>query len=99
MPQLLLCTVLLLAQTAPRPQAETQQSTATAVQVTGAINKLADLNYPVRSEAARTIRRAAAAVAVPALTQAVTSHNDSYVRFRALVLLSGFNDPGTRDVI
>src|SRR6187200_2920689 len=95
----LFCVVLLLGQTAPRPQAETQQSTATPAQVVAAIDKLADLNYPVRTDAARSVRRAAAAVAVPALTQAVASHKDSYVRFRALVLLSGFNDPGTRDVM
>jgi HEAT repeat protein len=38
-------------------------------------------------------------VAVPALLQAVKSHADGYVRFRALVLLSGFNDPRTRDVM
>jgi HEAT repeat protein len=36
---------------------------------------------------------------VPALTRAVTSHTDEYVRFRALVVLSGFNDPRTRDLM
>jgi HEAT repeat protein len=95
----LFCALLLVGQTAPRPQAEAQQSTATAAQVNAAIDKLGDLNYPVRTDAARTVRRASAAVAVPALTQAVAGHKDSYVRFRALVLLSGFNDPGTRDVM
>ena len=99
MPHLILCAVLLLAQAAARPQAETQQSTATAAQVTAAIDKLADFEYQVRSAAGRTIRRASAAVAVPALTQAVAGHKDGYVRFRALVLLSGFNDPRTRDVM
>jgi HEAT repeat protein len=29
----------------------------------------------------------------------VTSHTDEYVRFRALVVLSGFNDPRTRDLM
>jgi HEAT repeat protein len=49
--------------------------------------------------AARTTRRADPAIAVPALLKAVESHPDSFVRFRALVLLSGFNDPRARDVM
>jgi HEAT repeat protein len=49
--------------------------------------------------AGRTVRRAAPALAVPALRQAARQHADGYVRFRALVLLSGFNDPGTRAVM
>ncbi|MBA3298430.1 MAG: hypothetical protein H0U19_16010, partial [Acidobacteria bacterium] len=58
----------------------------TAEQVKAAIEKLATVEFPVRTEASRTVRRAAAAIAVPALTEAVTSHKDGYVRFRALVL-------------
>ena len=50
-------------------------------------------------EPARTVRRAAPPIAVPALLEAVAAHTDGYVRFRALVLLSGFNDPRTRDVM
>ena len=38
-------------------------------------------------------------MAVPALLDAVAGHTDGYVRFRALVLLSGFNDSRTRDVM
>ena len=45
------------------------------------------------------MRRAPAAQAVPALMEAASSHPDGYVRFRALVLLSGFNDPRARDVM
>ena len=70
-----------------------------APQVKAAIDKLGVLEFPVRMEAARTVRRAAASVAAPLLTEAAASHKDGYVRFRALVLLSGFNDPGTRDVM
>ena len=70
-----------------------------APQVKAAIDKLGVLEFPVRMEAARTVRRASAAVATPLLTEAAASHKDGYVRFRALVLLSGFNDPGTRDVM
>jgi HEAT repeat protein len=33
------------------------------------------------------------------LMQAASTHADGYVRFRALVLLSGFNDPRARDVM
>jgi HEAT repeat protein len=36
---------------------------------------------------------------VPALVEAVAGHADGYVRFKSLVLLSGFNDPRTRDVM
>ena len=31
--------------------------------------------------------------------EAAAGHADGYVRFRALVLLSGFNDPRARDVM
>jgi HEAT repeat protein len=71
----------------------------TLVQVKAAIDKLGDLNFPTRMTAGRTVRRAPANIAVPALLEAVSGHKDGYVRFRALVLLSGFNDPRTRDVM
>ena len=76
-----------------------QAPEVTAAQVSAAIDKLGTLEFPVRTEAARTVRRAAPATAVPALTDAALKHKDGYVRFRALVLLSGFNDPGTRDIM
>jgi HEAT repeat protein len=72
---------------------------ATPEQVRAAIDTLGSVDFPVRSGSARTVRRADAAVAVPALLQAVRQHADQYVRFRALVLLSGFNDPRTREVM
>lgn len=70
-----------------------------ADQVRAAIGQLGTLEFQVRNTAASTIRRAPAEVAVPALLQAARNHADGYVRFRALVLLSGFNDPRTRDVM
>jgi HEAT repeat protein len=57
------------------------------------------VDYPVRTAAARTLRRAPVATVVPALLDAVAGHADGYVRFRSLILLSGFNDPRTRDVM
>jgi hypothetical protein len=64
-----------------------------------AIDKLGDLDYDTRTNASRTIRRTAGAQAVPALLQAVAEHRDGYVRYRSLVLLTGFNDPRTNDAI
>ena len=65
----------------------------------GAIDRLGDLDYVKRTEAGRLIRRTAPAQAVPALLKAVGEHRDGYVRYRALVLLTGFNDPRTHDVM
>lgn len=100
------------AQTAPPPSAPAQAPASpkpapradpsgpvTAEQVAAAIDSLGNIDFPVRSSAARTVRRAEPAVAVPALLTAVKQHKDQYVRFRALVVLSGFNDPRTRDVM
>ncbi len=63
-----------------------------------AIDSLGKLEYRTRVEASATVRRAPAATVVPMLVEAVRKHADGYVRFRALVLLSGFNDPKTRPV-
>jgi HEAT repeat protein len=71
----------------------------TADQVRAAIATLGVFEFPKRMAAARTVRRAAPAIAVPALHRAVASHEDPYVRFRALVILSGFKDTRTRDVM
>jgi hypothetical protein len=59
--------------------------------LTAAIDTLGSLDFPVRTQASRTVRRAPATQAIPALSQAVTGHKDGYVRFRALVLLAGFS--------
>jgi hypothetical protein len=64
-----------------------------------AIDDLGRLDYHTRMTAARTVRRAPAPMAVRALIDAATSHVDGYVRYRALVLLSGFNDPRARDIM
>ena len=99
MPTLLVLAALLLAQSPPQSQSQGPRPGVTAAQVTAAIDTLSSLEFPIRMDAARTIRRASPTTAVPLLTRAVSSHKDGYVRFRALVLLSAFNDPGTRDVM
>jgi HEAT repeat protein len=66
-------------------------------QLKAAIDNLGKFDAPVRTTAARSVRRAPAAQAVPALMAAAAGHADGYVRFRALVLLSGFNDPRARE--
>jgi HEAT repeat protein len=81
---------------APTPAAK---DAVTAEQVRAAVDRLGSVEFPVRTEASRTVRRGAANVSVPILTEAATNHKDSYVRYRALVLLSGFNDPSTRDLM
>jgi HEAT repeat protein len=68
-----------------------------AAQLKAAIDKLGNLDYETRTEASRTVRRTTAAQAVPALMQTVSDHPDGYVRYRALVLLTGFNDSRTKD--
>src|SRR5262249_47984811 len=69
----------------------------TPAQLKAAIDKLGDLDYGIRTTASRTVRRTPSTQAVPALIQAVSGHADGYVRYRALVLLTGFNDPRTKD--
>jgi hypothetical protein len=64
-----------------------------------AIGQLGAFDYGTRMNAARIVRRVAAAAAVPALVDAARSHQDQFVRYRALVLLTGFNDRGTADVM
>jgi len=64
-----------------------------------AIDTLGKFEAPVRVAASREVRRTPAAQAVPALIAAASGHADGYVRFRALVLLAGFNDARARDVM
>jgi HEAT repeat protein len=59
------------------------------------IPRLSSLDYPIRTGAARLIRRAPAPEAVAALTAAVRTSSDEFVRYRALILLTGFSDRAT----
>jgi HEAT repeat protein len=80
----------MLAQEPAAPQS------ISAVELKSAIDHLGDLDYASRVMASRTVRRTPPEQAVPALLQAVADHPDGYVRYRALVLLVGFNDPRTK---
>lgn len=70
-----------------------------AVRLKAAIDTLGSLDYDTRTGAARLIRRTPGAQAVPALLATVSEHADGYVRFRALVLLTGFGDARTADAM
>jgi HEAT repeat protein len=91
--------VALVAPSAVAAQEPAAPQSISAAQLSAAIDKLGDLDYPTRTNAARTVRRTAASQAVPALLRAVAEHTDGYVRYRALVLLTGFNDPRTKDAM
>jgi len=81
------------AQEPPSPQ------TISAASLQTAIDSLGKLDYDTRTNASRLVRRTPANQAVPALMKAVRTHEDGYVKYRALVLLTGFNDPDTAMVM
>src|SRR4051812_12659706 len=77
----------------------TRETPLTPEQLKAAIDRLGTVDYAARTTAARAIRRAPSASVVPSLIEAISHHADGYVRFRALVLLSGMNEPRTHDVM
>lgn len=104
------CLFIAVVLLAPYASAAGQGSLAAATQERGpqttpaeaiqaAIDSLSNLDFPTRMNASRTLRRAQAAAVAPALIRAVESHNDQFVRFRALVLLTGFNDARTAELV
>ena len=97
----ILCGVLLLVAggASGRLQEPAGPQAVSREQLQAAISRLGNLDYETRTEAARTVRRTPGQQAVPALLQAVAEHADGYVRYRSLVLLTGFNDPRTKDAI
>jgi HEAT repeat protein len=92
------CAILLTAAAVAAQEPAAPQAIP-AQQLQAAIDKLGDLDYATRTAASRTVRRSASAQAVPALLRTVAEHGDGYVRYRALVLLTGFNDPRARDAM
>jgi HEAT repeat protein len=99
----LLTVSVLVVSTVPLQGGQAQEPAApqavAAGELQAAIDKLGNLDYATRTNASRTVRRTAAAQAVPALLAAVAEHADGFVRYRALVLLTGFNDPRTKDAM
>jgi HEAT repeat protein len=86
----------------PAPAAVAQErgpQTMSAADIQAAIDSLGNLDFPIRMNASRALRRAPAAAVAPALIRAVESHKDQYVRFRALVLLTAFNDSRTAELV
>ena len=83
--------VLIIVLAAGLASAQTQATAGLGA----SINALSAFDYATRMNAARMVRRVAAADAVPALVSAARSHTDEFVRYRALVLLIAFRDPGT----
>ena len=62
------------------------------------IGNLSSLDYSTRTKAAQAIRRLPPTDAVPALVDAVKNHRDEFVRYRAFIVLSSFNDRGTAEL-
>jgi hypothetical protein len=79
------------AQATVKP-APDQATPVTEAELTRAIDQLVSFDLATRTNAARTVRRAAPATAAPVLERAVRSHKDEYVRFRAAVLLTGMSE-------
>lgn len=75
------------------------QTATTTADLTTAIGHLGDFDHASRTDAARVLRRAPAATAVPLLAAAARSHADEYVRYRALTLLSGFGGSTAAEVM
>ena len=61
------------------------------------VDQLGDFDYEVRLGASREVRRADPELVGPVLRDAAVQHEDSYVQFRALVLLYGVFPEGAGD--
>ncbi|MSO55728.1 MAG: HEAT repeat domain-containing protein [Acidobacteria bacterium] len=82
------------------PQALSAEAIRAAIDALGTVDASASgAAFTTRMNAARALRRASADAVVPALINAVESHENGYVRFRALVLLTAFSDARAPDVV
>ena len=70
-----------------------------ALTIETAMSQLGDFDYNVRTAASGFIRRLSPDDARPVLAQTVATHEDGYVRYRALVLLVGFGGSEARDTV
>jgi HEAT repeat protein len=93
----ILCATILCATTLSAQGQERGPSPVSPQDLRAAIDRLGDIDYDTRTGAARLVRRTPAPQAVPALLQAAQDHADGYVRYKSLVLLTGFDDPRTAD--
>lgn len=94
--------IMCLTETGVGARAQTAATTQAVVSdkdLAAAINALGAFDFDARMTASRTVRRAAPAQAVAALTTAARTHADSFVQYRALVLLAGFDDSTTPGVM
>jgi hypothetical protein len=88
------CSVVGAAWTPVTPTSPPQaKEITTQAAAQAAVKQLSSLDHPVRTEAARALRRAPAEIVVPVLAAAVRTDPDEYVRYRALTLLSAFPGP------
>jgi HEAT repeat protein len=71
----------------------------TDAEIAAAIAALANFDLAVRTRAARVLRRASPARVMPSLADAGRSHRSSYVRYRALALLAGLDDPASGETM
>src|ERR1700737_347836 len=86
------------------PQALSSEAIQSSIDALGIVDAAASTAaFTTRMNAARALRRAPAPAVTPALLHAVESNSNAYVRFRALVLLTAFNDSRTpavmRDIV
>jgi len=95
----LVCLGLAMGVSTVAAQEPASPQSVAAPRLQEAIDTLGSLDYATRTDASKLVRRTIPAQVVPALLNAVAQHADGYVRFRALVLLTGFNDPRTRDAM
>jgi hypothetical protein len=95
----LLMLLLLLVGATPEARGQAQVVLSAPTDLKQNIANLSSLDFPVRMHAARLIRRTPEAEAVPALVEAARRDANEFVRYRALVLLTAFNDRGTRDLM
>lgn len=96
-PRLRCAAVLIVAAMATLAGQDRGPQATSPGQLRGAVDRLGDVDYASRTKAAATVRRAPAGPAVAALLQAVREHGDGYVRYKSLVLLTGFQDPRTKE--
>lgn len=84
-------------QASPGQPSPAQAGASAPAGVAAQVARLGDFDYQIRSSAAQAVRRAPATEAGPALVAAITTSPDSYVRFKAFVLLTGLLDPRLED--